>query len=85
MDQNVGLTDRYIRITLGGLLLACGAARLARHADLAGVAAGLLGGMMLAEGTLGVCPLYQLAGINTSAEPGPGSRTNDVILPYEGI
>ncbi|HWI61498.1 MAG TPA: DUF2892 domain-containing protein [Symbiobacteriaceae bacterium] len=85
MDQNVGLTDRYIRLTLGGLLLACGAARMARSTDATGVVAGLLGGMMLAEGVLGVCPLYEVAGINTSAEPVPGSRTNDVIGPYEGI
>lgn len=85
MDQNVGLPDRYIRITLGGLMLAAGAARLARRADLTGVAAGLLGGMMLAEGVLGTCPLYSVAGINTKDEPAPGERTNDVIQPCEGI
>jgi len=85
MDQNIGLTDRYIRITLGSLFLATGAARMVRQCDAAGVAAGVLGGMMLAEGVLGTCPLYNLMGMNTNDDPAPGARTNDVIQPYEGI
>ncbi|HWI51311.1 MAG TPA: DUF2892 domain-containing protein [Symbiobacteriaceae bacterium] len=85
MDQNIGLTDRYIRITLGSLFMAVGAARMVRNVDAAGVAAGLFGGMMLAEGFLGTCPLYSLMGMNTNDDPAPGTRTNDVIEPYEGI
>lgn len=85
MEQNVGQADRYIRIALGSLLLATGAARLARRADAGSAALGLLGGTMLAEGVLGTCPLYTVAGISTNDQPVPGSRTNDVIQPYEGI
>jgi len=85
LEQNVGFIDRYIRITLGGLMIAAGAARLARDGGLAGAAVGLLGGMMLAEGVLGTCPLYSVAGINTNPDPIPGTYTNDVIQPYEGI
>lgn len=85
MNQNIGTTDRYIRLTLGGLMLATGAARLARNPDMAGMAVGLLGGLMLAEGVLGTCPLYEVAGINTNPDPAPGHYTNDVIMPYEGI
>lgn len=85
MDHNVGPADRYIRIALGSLLLATGAARLATRPDAGSAALGLLGGTMLAEGVLGTCPLYSLAGISTADEPPPGYRTNDVIQPYEGI
>lgn len=95
MEQNVGFADRYIRLTLAGLMLAGSAARMTRRVDGTAVALGLLGGMMLAEGTLGACPLYSAAGIRTNraedrfqhsvAEPPPGERTNDDILPYEGI
>lgn len=96
MEQNVGLVDRYVRIGLGSLLVAAGAASMARRGGLGAVLVGALGGMMLAEGVLGTCPLYSLYGVNTnrdgdecccecdchhSGEP----DTNDVIQPYEGI
>ncbi|MFZ5826647.1 MAG: YgaP family membrane protein [Bacillota bacterium] len=80
MEQNVGQTDRYLRITFGSLLLACSAAHAAREGGMAGLGTGLLGGMMLAEGVLGSCPIYSLAGVDTREE-----QTNDVIRPYEGI
>ena len=94
MEQNVGTADRYIRITLGSLLVAMGAARMTRRPDLSSAALGLLGGMMLAEGVLGTCLMYSLAGIDTlddgksaddGEQPAPGTRTNDVIAPHEGI
>jgi uncharacterized membrane protein len=85
MQHNLGMTDRYIRITVGGLMIATGAAQLARRADLTGAALGLLGGMMLAEGALGVCPLYEAMGMNTNPDPPPGSRANDIVGPYEAI
>lgn len=91
MEQNVGMPDRYIRITLGGLLLAAGAGYMGRRSAGTGMMLGLLGGMMLAEGVLGTCPLYSAAGINTRAEsegvsaPPPGERANDVIDQAEGI
>lgn len=80
MERNVGQADRYLRIALGSFLLACSAAKAARRGGLAGAGTGLLGGFMLAEGILGVCPLYSAFGINTRNEP-----TNDLISPYEGI
>lgn len=80
MEHNVGDADRYLRIALGGFLLACSAAKAAREGGMAGVGTGLLGGMMLAEGVLGICPLYSAFGISTRMEP-----TNDVVSPYEGI
>lgn len=95
MEHNVGMADRYIRIALGSFLLAGSAARMARRADAGAVVLGLLGGTMLAEGTLGVCPLYEAFGFSTNRmehpesdnlhEPPPGMRTNDDIMPYEGI
>lgn len=80
MEHNVGDGDRYIRIALGSFLLACSAAKAARYGGYAGIGTGLLGGMMLAEGVLGICPLYSLCGIDTRTE-----HTNDVIAPYEGL
>ncbi len=89
MEQNVGPADRYIRIALGSTMLAMGAARMAREDGLSGLAAGLAGGIMLAEGVLGTCPLYSAYGISTNREreaPYPGEEsTNDTIRPYEGI
>lgn len=86
MEQNVGFTDRYLRLTLGSLALAIGAARLARNPDVTGVALGLLGGMTLADGILGTCPYYSMVGINTqNEEPQYQEHTNDRIAPHEGI
>lgn len=86
MEKNVGQVDRYLRITVGSFLLAMGSARMVRDGDMGGALLGLLGGMALAEGILGTCPLYTLAGISTNhAPPAPGQYTNDVIQPYEGI
>jgi hypothetical protein len=96
MEHNVGTTDRYIRITLGGLLLAAGAGQMSRRNGWGGgMALGMLGGMMLAEGILGTCPLYTAAGINTNQQEGleaggeseaGGEYTNSTIdEAYEGI
>lgn len=65
LHQNVGETDRFVRIGVGGFLLALSAARMARYGLLSGAATGFLGGMMLAEGVLGHCPYYSLLGIDT--------------------
>ena len=88
LEPNAGLTDRYIRITLGSLMLACGAARLARQPDLTGAVLGLLGGMTLADGVLGTCPMYVPLGVDTRAPDvrhAGHEHTNDTIGPYEGI
>jgi|GEM_PF-654162 len=79
-EPNVGPLDRYLRIALGSLMLASSAGRMARYGSLAGLGTGLLGGMMLAEGILGTCPLYSALGLDTRE-----AHTNDVIRPYEGI
>lgn len=97
MEQNVGTADRYMRITLGGMLLAVAASRGARQMTAGVMLTGALGGMMLAEGVLGTCPIYSALGVNTvrgheqeqvqsggMAEPYMHD-TNDVIQPYEGI
>ncbi|HLN65430.1 MAG TPA: DUF2892 domain-containing protein [Symbiobacteriaceae bacterium] len=97
MEQNVGMADRYVRITLGSMLLACAAARGARQMTTGVFLTGALGGMMLAEGVLGTCMVYSALGVNTlrgheqqqvqsggMAEPYMHD-TNDVIQPYEGI
>lgn len=67
MEQNVGLTDRYLRISLGSLMLAAGAARMVRSVDTTAVLLGLAGGMTLADGVLGTCPYYSMVGISTRA------------------
>lgn len=86
LQQNVGETDRFLRIGMGGFLLALSAARMARYGVLGGAATGVLGGMMLAEGVLGHCPYYSLLGIDTRSlyeeEPGEG---RDFYRAGEGI
>jgi hypothetical protein len=72
MQPNIGKTDRYIRLALGSWFLASGAARMARDPDMLACGMGLLGSMMLAEGILGVCVAYHLAGINTREDSGHG-------------
>ncbi len=83
MEQNVGMVDRYVRIGLGSLLVAAGAASMARRGGMGAALVGMLGGMML-------------AGINTNREGddcccecdchhSDEPDTNDVIQPYEGI
>lgn len=88
LEQNVGFTDRYLRLSLGSLALAVGAARLARNPDSIGIALGVLGGMALADGVLGTCPFYSMMGVNTQEEDRrfeDEDHTNDLIEPYEGI
>lgn len=89
MQQNVGMADRYIRIAMGGFLLACSAAHGARDNQGTSLIAGLLGGMMLAEGVLGTCPLYTRLGINTrtgnAAEQVAQAMNGAMTVPHEGI
>jgi hypothetical protein len=88
LEQNVGFTDRYLRLSLGSLALAVGAARLARNPDLTGITLGLLGGMALADGVLGTCPFYSMMGVDTREEGRQfedEAHTHDLIEPYERI
>jgi hypothetical protein len=81
MEQNVGTADRYIRITMGSLMLAAGAGQMARRGGFGGgMALGALGGMMLAEGILGTCLLYSAAGINTNHQQSVGGQTGETEL-----
>jgi hypothetical protein len=64
-ERNAGLADRYWRITLGAVLLAVGAGRMARQCDWVAGTASVLGGMFIADGVLGTCPLYGPLGIDT--------------------
>ena len=84
MEPNIGRADRYIRLTLGSWLLASGAARMARDPDWTACGIGLLGGILLAEGILGVCVGYHLTGVNTREDAGHAGI--DIInSPGEGI
>jgi hypothetical protein len=60
MTRNINRGQRYVRLTLGGLFLAASSARMVRRPGLGAVGLGLLGGMLVAEGVLGVCPLLNL-------------------------
>lgn len=84
MQPNIGGTDRYIRLALGSWLLASGAADMARDPNLLACAKGMLGGMMLAEGVLGVCVAYHLAGINTR-DDGQGQVSDVMRSEGQGI
>jgi hypothetical protein len=63
MTCNVGGIERPIRILLGVLLLGVGT-----FADLSPVSTGValaIGGIALATGTIGYCPLWSLFGMST--------------------
>jgi hypothetical protein len=61
MTRNLDRAQRYVRLSLGGLLLAASTARMVRRPGMGAVGLGLLGGMMVAEGVLGVCPLLNMS------------------------
>lgn len=60
MQKNVGGLDKIARIVLGLGLLA-----FALFSDSPARAWGYIGLVPLATGTLGICPLYSLIGLNT--------------------
>jgi hypothetical protein len=61
MTRNLDRAQRYVRLSLGGLLLAASTARMVRRPGMGAVGLGVLGGMMVAEGVLGVCPLLNMS------------------------
>ena len=66
MKNNVGTTDRQVRLVLGVLLLAFAA--LSSHPL---HLLGLVGIVPLATAALRVCPLYSLLGISTCPASAP--------------
>lgn len=73
MKRNIGLADRYCRITAGAAILGCGIAESVKGQKWTGAALSLLGGMFLADGILGTCPLYEPLHIDTRA-PAPDEK-----------
>lgn len=64
MHQNVGTVDRYARIAAGTALVGAGAV----SPEPAGTAAGLAaGGVALATGVTGYCPVYDGLGVDTAS------------------
>lgn len=69
MQQNVGLTDRYVRIAIGIVLgivgIAVFAGPLASLGSIVGALALIVGLVMLGTGLTQRCLLYQPLGIST--------------------
>ncbi len=71
MDKNVGGLDRTGRLIVGGIVILAALASFAGFYQLGlgiGLAAILVGGILLVTGTTRKCPLNQAAGINTYRE-----------------
>lgn len=67
MTHNLAPWDRATRLVLGAALLYMAWTLLA---GVAAVVVGGLGGVFLATGAAGMCPLYSVTGIGTHAPPG---------------
>ena len=73
MDQNVGATDRLVRIGLGIALLAVAIALFAGNGGVSGtigtvagsVVLALVGAVLVVTGYLQTCPAYQVIGFRT--------------------
>jgi hypothetical protein len=69
MKHNVGSADRAVRLFVGALLALIGVASIGGvvgFGQIAGAVAVLLGGVLLGTALTQSCPLYQLAGMDTS-------------------
>lgn len=68
MQQNVGDTDRLVRILVGALLGALSLAILGNAVDLPTILSPVLGALaviMLLTGATNTCPIYAALGMNT--------------------
>jgi len=68
MENNIGATDRTVRLALGGVLAALGVAVFAGALDfgpIAGGAAVAVGAILLVTGLTNVCPIYRVFGVDT--------------------
>lgn len=69
LAKNEGTTDRLVRATVGGSLLALSAASLAvTGARPLGIVAAVAGAVLLFTAASGSCQLYRPLGIDTSKE-----------------
>jgi hypothetical protein len=71
MDKNVGGIDRVTRLGVGGLLVFAAAAALGGFLGLSAVIAGValaVGLILLVTGGVQICPLNEIAGIDTYEE-----------------
>ena len=68
-SQNMSETERWLSLVIGGGLLALGL----RQGIRAGLMLAITGGGLLYRGATGQCPMYKVAGIDTSTDrPRPG-------------
>ncbi|GAB3696975.1 YgaP family membrane protein [Halorubrum pallidum] len=77
MNQNVGSTDKRVRISLGAVLGAVSLATLANATPLPGVAAlvfGVAALALLGTAATGTCGLYSLLGVDTCPASAGESR-----------
>lgn len=68
MENNIGEPDRLLRIGLGLVLLAVGVTvftGIVATAPLAGIVAAVIGLVLLATGTMRMCPIYRILGVDT--------------------
>ena len=73
MQQNIGILDRYLRLT-SGLLMYAGAFQMRRY-SLSRSALLALGSMKIAEGATGWCPMMYAMGIRSLEEEGQTKGT----------
>lgn len=77
MKQNVGVTDKRVRVAVGAIAGTLSLATLAGLVSLSGTAAIVLGVaalMLLGTAATGMCGLYSVLGINTCAVSPDESR-----------
>ena len=68
MENNVGASDRIVRIGVGLALLAVAlvvSTGIVATAPVAGIVAAVAGLVLLATGTMRMCPIYRILGVNT--------------------
>ena len=68
MENNVGASDRIVRIGVGLALLAVAlvvSTGIVTTAPVAGIVAAVAGLVLLATGTMRMCPIYRVLGVNT--------------------
>ncbi len=68
MENNIGATDRTVRLALGGVLAAFGVAVFAGALDfgpIAGGAAVAVGAILFVTGATSMCPIYRVLGVDT--------------------
>jgi len=75
MDRNVGPEDRIVRIVVGLVLV--GLIYFVPLTGTAAIIAGIVAAVLILTGLLSRCPLYKVAGIDTSVQEQPYSTADD--------